>query len=130
MTETNVVHFAAAKAGRKQLRNGAAPASPEPPPARIPRVSRLMALAIHFDGLIRAGTVRDYADLARLGGITRARATQIMGLLNLAPEIQEELLFLRGAEKGRDAVTMRKMLTLTGTPLWKEQREALSIKRD
>jgi hypothetical protein len=55
-----------------------------------------MALAIHFDGLIRSGTVRDYSDLARLGGISCARVTQIMNLLNLPPWRQEELLFLSG----------------------------------
>ena len=55
-----------------------------------------MALAIHFDGLIRQGVVCDYADLARLGGVSRARITQIMNLLNLPPWKQEELLFLEG----------------------------------
>ncbi|MBE2202893.1 MAG: hypothetical protein IAE94_00935 [Chthoniobacterales bacterium] len=53
-----------------------------------------MALAIHFDGLIRQGIVRDYADLARFGGVSRARITQIMNLLNLRACRQEELLFL------------------------------------
>lgn len=57
-----------------------------------------MALAIHFEGLIRQGVVRDYADLARLGGVTRARITQIMNLLNLAPEIQEVLLATSSAD--------------------------------
>jgi regulator of RNase E activity RraA len=44
-------------------------------------------MAIHFDGLIRKGAVRDYADLARLGHVARARVTQIMNLLNQAPDI-------------------------------------------
>jgi hypothetical protein len=55
--------------------------------AAIPRITRLMALAIHFDGLIQSGAVANYAELARLGNVTRARMTQIMNLLNLAPEI-------------------------------------------
>jgi alkylated DNA nucleotide flippase Atl1 len=46
-----------------------------------------MALAIHFEDLIRQGVVTDYADLARLGHVTRARVTQIMNL-----RLQEELL--------------------------------------
>ena len=54
----------------------------------------LTALAIRFEGLVRRGDVRDYADLARLGCVTRARITQIMNLLHLAPDIQEALLFL------------------------------------
>ena len=60
----------------------------------IPRIARLMALAIRFDGLLRAETFRDYAELARLGRVTRARMTQIMKLLDLAPDIQEQILFL------------------------------------
>jgi hypothetical protein len=60
----------------------------------IPRVARLLALAIRFEGLLRAGTIRDYAELARLGRVTRARMTQIMQLLDLAPDIQEQILFL------------------------------------
>jgi len=60
----------------------------------IPRIARLMALAIRFDGLLREKTIRDYAELARLGRVTRARMTQIMKLLDLAPDIQEQILFL------------------------------------
>lgn len=60
----------------------------------IPRIARLMALAIRFEGLVRQGSVRDYAELARRGHITRARMTQIMKLLDLAPDIQEQILFL------------------------------------
>jgi hypothetical protein len=43
--------------------------------------------------LIQQGVVKDYADLARLGQVSRARITQIMNLLNLAPDIQEPILF-------------------------------------
>ena len=60
----------------------------------IPRIARLMALAIRFEGLLREETIRDYAELARLGRVTRARMTQIMKLLDLAPDIQEQILFL------------------------------------
>ena len=60
----------------------------------IPRVARLMALAIRFEGLVREETVPDYAELARRGRVTRARTTQIMKLIHLAPDIQEQILFL------------------------------------
>jgi hypothetical protein len=60
----------------------------------IPRIARLMALAIRFEGLVREKKIRNYAELARLGRVTRARMTQIMKLLNLAPDIQEHILFL------------------------------------
>jgi len=54
---------------------------------------RLLALAIKLEELVREGTVRDYAELARLGHVTRARITQIMSLSCLAPDIQESILF-------------------------------------
>ena len=73
-----------------QRRNTAGPKLPEPP--RVPRIARLMALAVKFQDMVDRGEVRDYADLARLGFVTRARLTQIMNLLLLAPDIQERLL--------------------------------------
>lgn len=70
------------------------------PAGRIPRVARLMALAIRFDQLIRDGVVADQAELARLGHVTRARLTQIMNLLALAPDIQQHLLVLSSTGGG------------------------------
>lgn len=63
-------------------------------PLIIPRITRLVALAIKFQEMVDRGEVRDYADLARLGYVTRARLTQIMNLVLLAPDIQEQILFL------------------------------------
>jgi len=82
-------HFARSRSGRKQSTSGKNEAL-----APIPRIARLMALAIRFEGLVREQRLRDYAELARLGSVTRGRMTQIMQLLHLAPDIQEQLLFL------------------------------------
>jgi hypothetical protein len=60
----------------------------------VPRIARLMALAIRLEELVKDGTVQSYAELAQLGHVTRARMTQIMKLLQLAPDLQEQLLFL------------------------------------
>ncbi|MFY9725071.1 MAG: hypothetical protein WB579_17720 [Bryobacteraceae bacterium] len=60
----------------------------------IPRIARLLALAIRLEGLIREQAIPDYAAVARRGRVTRARMTQIMKLLNLAPDLQEQILFL------------------------------------
>ena len=84
----------------------------------IPRIARLMALAIHFDGLLRADEFRDYAELARLGRVTRARMTQIMKLLNLAPDIQEQILFLPRL-RGLNERNLRPIVRRID---WKEQR--------
>jgi hypothetical protein len=70
---------------------------PEILASRPARIGCLVALAHRFESLLRSGVVQDYADLAWLGHVTRARVTQIMNLLNLAPEIQEYLLFLPAA---------------------------------
>jgi hypothetical protein len=78
----------------RQLETGPPVPCPALEPGRVPRVSRLMALAIRFDGLVRSGAVADYAALADLGHVSRARISQIMNLLLLAPDIQEQILFL------------------------------------
>ena len=81
-----------------------------------------MALAIRFDGLVRRGEVRDYADLARLGYVTRARITQIMNLLHLAPDIQEALLFLPRTLQGRDPIREKDVRPIAGVQHWSRQR--------
>lgn len=91
---------------------------------KLPRVTRLMALAIKFEGLIRDCGVRDYADLARLGSVTRARLTQIMNLLLLAPDIQEEILFMPKTMTGRDPVSERSLRRVTAIVLWDRQWKA------
>ena len=60
---------------RQERRKGAQPdpVSDAGSRAPIPRIARLMALAIKFQEMVERGEVRDYADLARLGYVTRAR---------------------------------------------------------
>jgi hypothetical protein len=104
-------------AGRPKKTAG--PASP-----RIPRITRLMALAIKFQDMIDRGEVKDYADLARLGFVTRARVTQIMNLCLLSPDIQEQLLF--SVESAASAgITERKLRGIASAVSWKEQRRLL-----
>ena len=91
---------------------------------KLPRVTRLMALAIKFQEMVDSGEVRDYADLARLGYVTRARITQLMNLLNLAPDIQEAILLVPATIKGRDAVSERGLRSLTVIVSWPRQRRA------
>jgi len=88
----------------------------------IPRVAKLMALAIRFDGLVRDGVVADYAELARLGRVSRSRMSQIMNLLDLAPDIQEALLFLPRVECGKDSVTERDLRAIVREVNWQKQR--------
>lgn len=119
------IHFRTGPRGRKRLRSGTKPVPPKVQPGRVPRVARLLALAVHFDELIRRGLVRDYADLARLGGVSRARISQLMDLLNLAPDIQELILLGPEVPNGQDSLTERGLRAATRLVDWVEQRQAL-----
>jgi len=116
------VHFQARGRGRKELEVGALPSPSTAMPGRVPRVSRLLALAHRVDRLLRAGVVKDYAEAARLGHVTRARISQVMSLLYLAPDIQEQVLFLPRIERGRDPVILHDLLPIAGTADWRRQR--------
>ena len=96
------------------------------PSGRVPRISRLMALAIHFDRLVREGKVADLSELARLAHVTQPRMTQIMNLNHLAPDIQEQLLFLQPLTTGRAKVCERHLRTLAANPCWRVQRRGLA----
>jgi len=89
---------------------------------KVPRVARLLALAHKFQGMLDRGEVESMAELARLGRVSRARITQIMDLLMLAPEIQEEVLYLPSISGGRDSIGLRELPAVCRAPLWKEQR--------
>jgi hypothetical protein len=121
MTQTTI-HFTRSPRGRKELREGAQPPPAPAPAGRVPRIARLMALALRFQGLITAGAVTDYAEIARLGYVTRARVTQIMNLLCLAPDIQEEILFLPHVQHGRDPIREWQLRSITLVPDWRKQR--------
>ncbi len=95
-----------------------------PAPPRIPRITRLMALAIKFQDMIDRGEVKDYADVARLGFVTRARVTQIMNLLNLAPQIQEALLRPDGVASERSEISEPALRAVTRAVVWQDQVRA------
>ena len=123
ITTHSTIHFARALRGRKELRCGEAPPAPPPPVfGRVARIARLMALAIRMQRLIDSGEVRNYAELAQLGHVTRARMTQLMNLLNLAPDIQEDILFLPPVETGRDPIRELQLRPITLVPDWRKQR--------
>ncbi len=116
------VHFKRRGHGRKEVRQGEPP-GPTPLSGRVPRVARLMALAIKFDNHIESGVVADYAELARLAHVSRARITQIMNLRMLAPDIQEAILFMPQVERGRDKLHLRQLQPIALVPDWRKQRQ-------
>ena len=115
------VHFQHCGHGsRQQMRSGVEEASG--PPGRVPRVSRLMALALRLDELVRSGQVGSYRELALLGQVTRARVSQIVNLLYLAPDLQEALLFLPPTQRGRDPIILADLMPIAATLDWRKQR--------
>ena len=109
--------------GRNGGRQGRPAVLKTPDPPRIPRIARLMALAIKFQSMVDLGEVRDYADLARLGYVSRARLTQIMNLLHLAPAIQESLLHA-DCVHGHPRLTETILRRVACFVLWVDQLEA------
>jgi hypothetical protein len=82
-----------------------------------------MALALRLDHLLQTGVIADYSELAELGKVSRARVSQIMNLVHLAPDIQERILFLPCTERGRDPVHLGQLQPLAQRLDWREQRE-------
>jgi hypothetical protein len=111
----------AATPSRRHPRKRTLPSQPLGP--TLARITRLMALAIQLgDRIAREGL--DCRELARLGHISRSRVTQILNLLHLAPDIQERLLFLPAAEKGRDPISEKKIRRVASEYDWERQRRA------
>src|SRR5262245_15220095 len=104
----------------KELRSDAESSSS--PLGRVPRVSRLMALALRLDELVRTGQVANYSALASVGHVTRARIGQILNLLPLAPDIQEALLFLPPTQRCRDTLILAALQPIAAAFDWRKQR--------
>jgi hypothetical protein len=110
------------RADRQAERNSGPASVPSVSPSRVPRIARLLALAWHIDGLVRSGALASYAAAARLGHVSRARLSQIMSLLTLAPDLQEHLLFLQHPRRGRASLALRQLLSVAAVLDWHEQR--------
>ena len=114
----------------KWVRRAGRPTKPKPEaevPMRIPRITRLMALAIKFQDMVDRGEVRDYADIARLGYVTRARLTQIMNMLLLAPDIQERLLCSFPDDLLHEPPVERHLRRVAAAVDWAEQRRRVEM---
>ena len=83
------------------------------------RLNTQFALARYLDRLIESGELRSCSTVARLLGITKGRLSQIMALLNLSPDIQEQIL------TGKLAASKRRVREVVGVVGWDGQRHAL-----
>ncbi len=121
LTATHKLEFKTGKRSAKTIVE-AGRQSEQPTPGRLPRITKMMALAIRLDHLIKSGQVADQAELARVGHVTRARLSQIMNLLLLAPDLQETLLFLPPVRSGHDPLKLADLQALALEAVWRKQR--------
>ncbi len=75
----------------------------------------------NVERLVEAGELESYSVAADTLGLTRARLTQVMGLLLLAPEIQERILTgdLRASE--------RALRRAVGESAWEQQKKVVPL---
>jgi hypothetical protein len=99
---------------------GTEPASE--PAGRAPRIARLVALAHKLEGMVRSGCVKDYRELARKAQVSPARIAQIVILSQLAPEIQEYVLFLSSEHAG--LISEPELREIARQLAWDRQRDA------
>ncbi len=109
-------------------RRGAVPLPAIPAPVYPARVARQLALAHALQRRVASGEFKDLAATASGLDFSRARITQLFDLLLLAPDIQEDILFLEcppGAQPFHEAA-LRPIVRLL---VWREQRRAWAALR-
>jgi len=83
----------------------------------------MLALGHRIRRLIDDGDVAGGGEVARLLDITRPRVTQLCKLTQLAPEIQEQILFLEAVDGVEPPITERRLRTVVDCLEWKAQRQ-------
>jgi hypothetical protein len=85
------------------------------------RLGRVMALAIFFEDLLKKRQVQDFVALGRRAGISTSRVSQILKLRNLAPALQERILFMTENESKINEIALRRIAEET---VWERQSKA------
>lgn len=91
-------------------------------PGRVPRISRLMACAVLIDDKIRSGEFENQAAFAKRYQMSEMAVSQILKLLQLAPDIAEKILFLPLVEKGGDPIKAKMVRLIAREWDWRKQR--------
>ncbi len=95
-------------------------------PAQVQPILRSLVLAHQIEAAIRDGRAHDFKDLARQMGISDARIGQIVGLCQLAPTIQEQIL--NNQPTAVHALCHRQIGKLAEIVDWEEQRRCFNLK--
>ena len=93
----------------------------QPRRTRSQRLARQIALAHHFDYLLRSGQAGNLAELSQMTGVSRARISQIADLMLLAPVIVDRLL-CSDSSNLPDRGTLRRVAAV---PEWERQRQMI-----
>lgn len=107
------VRFAKARVAERRADSVVPPVAAPTAPSRL---ARMLALAHHIERLVEAGELAGYAEAARALGVTRARMTQVMNLLWLAPKLQERVL------ADESSGTERALRKVVGRTEWRRQQ--------
>jgi len=90
--------------------------------ARPARAARMLAFAHRLEADLERGRFVSASELARLLGVSRERISRLRRLTVLAPDIQEELLFLEMVDR-REDVCVKWLTDKVARHLdWEEQR--------
>ena len=100
---------------------------PADAPLPVPTIVRALVRAHANERLIRSGAATSYADVAALVKQTTARLSQLAMLLNLAPDIQAEILDLAAPENRGVAIDEKEVRRIANEPDWEEQRTGWRI---
>ncbi len=118
--KTMTAYIFRARRGRETILSAEPPVKPEPPTLKPIPLAVLLAQAHHLQKELDHGGCGNRAGLARRHGLTRARLTQILNLLLLAPQIQEEILFMESTRK-KDAISERRLRDIIQAEDWTQQ---------
>lgn len=89
---------------------------------RFARVARVLALAHHIEAGIASGRWKNASEVSRALGLSRNRLSQVLALLNLAPDLQEQVLFLEAVD-GEEPITEKALfVSVARLVSWAEQR--------
>ncbi|NRD63941.1 hypothetical protein HRD49_19500 [Corallococcus exiguus] len=114
-------HFHRVRRSKVRFREGAPP-SPREVARRPAHAAGMLALAHHVESAIERGLMASAADVASQLGFTRARVTHLLDLRLLAPDIQEEVLFLEAVD-GEEPLSERVLRAVAHAGTWEVQRE-------
>ncbi len=105
---------------RVHLQTEAKPVTVQAP--KILRAARMLAVAHTLSARLGVGEFTDFTDMAQRFGLSRARITQLVNLTFLAPDIQEEILWMR-SPVGDDRITEHELRTIAAQGVWEVQRQ-------